>query len=106
MTPHAGRTRRFLIYEAGSGGEPRLIDRLELPKDHTLHHWGNAPGHPIYAYDVVIAASMGPNFVARMERHGVEAVATSVTDPEEAVRRYFRGTLPTLPPEQQIHGHS
>ncbi|MFP4146560.1 MAG: NifB/NifX family molybdenum-iron cluster-binding protein [Halorhodospira sp.] len=105
VTPHAGRTRRFFIYDAEPGKAPELIDRLELPKDQTLHHWGNVPGHPIYDYDVVIAASMGPNFVHRMANHGVEAIATSETDPEVAVRKYCEGTLPWLPPETHTHEH-
>ncbi len=105
VTPHAGRTRRFFIYEAEPGGDPELIDHLELPKEQTLHNWGNFPGHPIYDYDVVIAASMGPNFVDRMAQHEVEAIATSETDPEAAVRQYCAGTLPTLPPETHTHDH-
>ncbi len=105
VTPHAGRTRRFFIYEAEPGGEPQFVDRLELPKEQTLHNWGNHPGHPIYDYDVVISGSMGPNFVDRMDRYGVEALATSETDPDTAVRKYCAGTLPTLPPESHTHEH-
>ena len=103
VTPHAGRTRRFLIYQVGADQAPEMVDQLELPKDKTLHDWGNVPGHPIYEYDVVIAASMGPNFVDRMAKYGVEAIATSETDPDTAVRKYCEGTLEMLPAETHTH---
>ncbi|HKJ77206.1 MAG TPA: nitrogen fixation protein, partial [Gammaproteobacteria bacterium] len=31
VTGHAGKTRRFLVYEAGPGQEPVEVDRLDLP---------------------------------------------------------------------------
>lgn len=105
ITPHAGRTRRFYVYSAEPGGEPHLEEHLELPKDQTLHDWGNQPGHPIFEYDVIIAASMGARFIERMAHYGVEAIVTNETDPETAAQKYINGTLPTLDPECHEHGH-
>jgi len=103
ITPHAGRTRRFLIYEAHADGGYELVDRVELPKDQTLHEWGNRDGHPLYAYDVIIAGSVGPNFIDRMASRGVEVLPTSESDPETAIRRYIDGTLPVEPPHEHHH---
>jgi predicted Fe-Mo cluster-binding NifX family protein len=101
ITPHAGRTRRFLIYEAGPDRAPELVDKLDLPKAQALHHWGNTDGHPIFRVDVVIAGSCGRNFVNKLGARGVDVVPTPETDPESAIRQYFAGTLPV----SEVHDH-
>jgi predicted Fe-Mo cluster-binding NifX family protein len=93
ITPHAGRTRRFLIYRRAPGGTPELIDRLDLPKEQALHHWGNRDGHPIFAMDAVLCGSCGRNFVAKLAKRGIDAVPTDETDPAKAVRDYLAGEL-------------
>ena len=94
VTPHAGRTRRFLIYEAEPGLTPVEASRLDLPKDLALHQWHDAGPHPLDQADVIIAGSCGPGFVERMAARGIIAVATSETDPVRAVTAYLAGTLP------------
>lgn len=101
ITPHAGKTRRFLIYDAGPDTEPKLVDKLDLPKDQCLHAWGNKDGHPIFDVDVVIAGTCGTNFVRKLGNRGVEAIPTPETDPETAIRKYFAGTLPV----DEVHDH-
>lgn len=94
ITPHAGRTRRFLVYETGADCDPVLVDKLDLPKEQALHDWGNRDDHPVFDMDVVIAGSCGRNFVAKLAKRGIEAVSTTETDPGAAVRQHCQGTLP------------
>lgn len=94
VTPHAGKTRRFLVFEVEAGSPPREVERLDLPKEMAIHEFQDGGDHPLYAMRAVIAASAGPGFVNRMAARGVETVATSETDPAAAVTRYLAGTLP------------
>jgi predicted Fe-Mo cluster-binding NifX family protein len=102
VTGHAGKTRRFLIYEADAGGSPREVERLDLPKEMSLHeHHGD--DHPIYGLDAVVTGSCGAGFVQRLARFGVRVVATSETDPATAVAALAAGR--PLPPAQPHEGH-
>jgi predicted Fe-Mo cluster-binding NifX family protein len=86
ITPHAGRTRRFLVYEAAvEGGEPVELARLDLPQDMAMHDFRGDGPHPLDAMDVVIAGSFGEGFAARMASRGITVVATGLTDPLAAV---------------------
>jgi predicted Fe-Mo cluster-binding NifX family protein len=102
ITPHAGRTRRFLVYRGAPGGGAELIDRLDLSKEQALHDWGNKDGHPIFGMDVVLCGSCGRNFVAKLANRGIEAVPTEETDPEKAVRDYLTGQLS----KAEVHTHT
>ena len=89
VTPHAGRTRRFLVYEAAEGGEPVEVERLDLPKELAIHEFHAEGPHPLDAVDVVIAGSFGEGFATRLATRGIVAVATAKADPLEAVKEYL-----------------
>jgi len=93
VTPHAGKTRRFLLFDAVSGSPPVECGRLDLPPDMTLHAFTGGP-HPLDMIDVVIAGSAGTGVVARLREHGVIALSTTETDPSIAVSAFLDGTLP------------
>ncbi|KJS39704.1 MAG: hypothetical protein VR70_07450 [Rhodospirillaceae bacterium BRH_c57] len=103
ITSHAGKTRRFLIYRAEAGGPVEEIERLDLPKDRTIHEFHDSgPGdHPLYAVDVIITGSAGDGFIRRMEAHGVKVAPTSEDDPLVAIAGYLAGALPPAVP----HAH-
>lgn len=88
VTPHAGKTRRFLVYEAGDG-EPVEAGRLDLPKELSIHEFRADGPHPLDAVDVVIAGSFGEGFAARMAARGIVVDATELADPIEAVKAYL-----------------
>ena len=53
VTPHAGKTRRFLVYEVGGDGEPVETGRLDLDKVMTIHEFrGGDAAHPLDQMDV------------------------------------------------------
>lgn len=93
VTPHAGKTRRFLLFDAVPGGRPVECGRLDLPPEMTLHAFSGGP-HPLDRVDVVIAGSAGAGFVTRLGERGVIALSTTETDPCAAVSAYLDGTLP------------
>jgi predicted Fe-Mo cluster-binding NifX family protein len=97
ITPHAGKTRRFLLFEAVRGSEPVETGRLDLPKEMAMHEFAGG-SHPLDEVQVIIAGSAGPGFIARMKERGIAAVPTAETDPRAAVTAYLAGTLaPTAP---------
>lgn len=85
VTGHAGKTRRFLIYEIDGEGNPVEVDRLDLPKDMSMHEW-KGEAHPIDVVDVLITAGSGEGFVNKMAQRNIRVVRTDETDPEAAVR--------------------
>jgi len=96
ISGHAGKTRRFLVFEAGADSvTPVEIDRLDLPRSMSLHE-NNGDDHPIYGMDVLLTAGCREGFVRRLAAHGVRVVATSEPDPLRAVAAVMTGA--DLPP--------
>lgn len=110
VTSHAGRARRFLIYEAVAGQEPVEIERLDLPKELSMHEFHGKEGpHPLDSVDVLISASFGEGFAQRMAERGLTAVTTDKTDPVQAVKAYVemvaQGIAPAAPTLCSSHEH-
>jgi predicted Fe-Mo cluster-binding NifX family protein len=88
VTAHAGRCRRFWVYQIEDGGiQGREL--LELDKTATLHEL--APGVPqaLLGVDVLLSSGMCDNLVARLGRHGISAYQTSCEQPEQALQHYL-----------------
>ncbi len=104
VTGHAGKSRRFLIYEADGVDTPTEVDRLDLPKEMSLHDY-HGDDHPLFEarVDAVITGSCGDGFVLRLGRHGVRVHATSEADPLSAAALVAAGR--SLPPAAP-HEHS
>ena len=98
VTGRAGKTRRFLVFEAAAGQPAQEVERFDLPKDQSIHEFDGQGPHPLESVDVVIAASAGEGFVRRMAARGVIAVTTAETDPLSAVLAYLAGTLAPAAP--------
>jgi predicted Fe-Mo cluster-binding NifX family protein len=101
ITGHAGKARRFLVFEAQGAEGPREMERLDLPREMSLHEYRGAD-HPIFALDLVITAGCGEGFVRRLAEHGVRVIATSEPDPLTAAAAAAAGE--PLPPAQP-HEH-
>lgn len=92
VTAHAGKARRFLIFDVSCPCSPREIDRLDLDKDMSFHEFkGNS--HPIDGVTALISGSAGEGLRIRMAQRDIELVVTSETDPLQAVVDYTRGTV-------------
>lgn len=105
IATHGGRTCRFLVFEAESGSDPVEVERIELAEDEVLHLAGDGRPHPIDAVRVVITGSSGEGFINHMKRRGIEPVTTLETDPVQAIRDWFAGTVRTAPPPEHPHEH-
>ena len=104
ITQHAGKTRRFLIFEQDTvTGQPREIARLDLPKTMSMHEF-RGTSHPIFEMDRLITGGSGQGFIRRMAREGVEVIVTGEQDPLTAVQAVIAGK-PLAPPAPHEHDH-
>lgn len=101
VTGHAGKTRRFLVYEVQTDGTLREAERLDMPKHLALHEF-RGDDHPLFGLDALVTGSCGEGFVKRLAARGVRVVATAETDPFEAATALAQGRA--LPPAP-AHGH-
>jgi predicted Fe-Mo cluster-binding NifX family protein len=105
ITGHAGKTRRFLVYEATRGAEPREVERLDLPLEMSLHEY-QGDEHPLFTLDALITQGHGQGFAQRLAQYGVQVIATAASDPLAAVRALAAGDpLPAALPHNHDHGH-
>ena len=101
ITGHAGKTRRFLIYADDGRGKAVEIDRLDLPREMSMHEFrGNE--HPLQAARVLITGGCGEGFIRRMAGWGIQVIPTSETDPRAAAQAVLEGR-PLPPPEPHEH---
>ncbi len=105
ITQHAGKTRRFLIFEQDpQTGQARELTRLNLPKQMSMHEFkGN--DHPLFKMDYLITGSSGQGFIRRMNEAGVEVIVTAEEDPLTAAVAVIEGR-PLPPPPPHEHGHT
>ncbi len=101
ITGHAGKTRRFLIYETDAAGGVHELERLDLPKEMSMHEFRGIE-HPLFELHALLTGSCGQGFINRMARAGVEVIATAETDPLKAVMDYLQGR-PLPPPAPHEH---
>jgi predicted Fe-Mo cluster-binding NifX family protein len=105
ITGHAGKTRRFLIYESQQASEFNEIDRLDMPKEMSMHEF-RGERHPLDELDVLITGGCGEGFIRRMSARNVRVIATAETDPSKAIADFLAGR-PLPAPEKHVQqgGH-
>ena len=84
ISGHAGRTRRWLVFETGPKGHILASRRVFLDPRQVFHHHPPGTPHPLDGVDAVIAASAGEGFVTKMGKRGIRAALTAEPDPAKA----------------------
>lgn len=105
ITGHAGKSRRFIVYEMTPNQEPAEVERLDLPKAMSLHDY-HGDDHPLFGLglDLIVTGGAGAGFMQRMARQGIEVLATAETDINEVLRALATGTpLPAAAPHEHRH---
>jgi predicted Fe-Mo cluster-binding NifX family protein len=106
ITGHAGKTRRFLVFQSdGTAESVREVDRLDLSKEMSMHAFHGMGSHPIEVLDILITGSCGEGFIRRMSAMGIRVFVTGESDPLTAARAVVEGT-PLPPPRPHDHAHS
>jgi len=91
VTAHAGRTSRFIVFEAHGGEAAREIERLDLDDAMTIHGFDPRAAHPLDHMNVLITGGAGAGFVRHLAARGVLVVATDKNDPLQAVEDFLSG---------------
>jgi predicted Fe-Mo cluster-binding NifX family protein len=104
ITPHAGKTTRFLLFEAEPGRDPVESGRLDLPDDQTIHSF-RGDKHPLDGVQVMIVRSAGQCFVDRMRERGIVTVAAAGIEPRAAVAAYVGGLLQPMDTTEACECH-
>jgi predicted Fe-Mo cluster-binding NifX family protein len=106
ITAHAGRTRRFMIYEETPDGQIFQANMLDLPVEMSIHEFPRHAAHPIDGLDVLITGSCGDGFKRKLAARGIRVIVTSETDPIMAVAAVLKGAdLPPASEEEEEDGH-
>lgn len=98
VTGHAGRARKWLVFDIGPDGAPGEPSRVELAADQVFHHVAPGTDHPLDGVDAVITHSAGDGFQRKMLLRGIAVGLTAETDPARAAAAYLAGTLPPPKP--------
>ena len=96
VTGHAGKCRKFWIYELDSADRVTGKTLLELPMEQALH---NSPGHAPHPLDEVqglVSGGMGEGMKRRLGAKGIIAFVTEQTDLDAALAD-FLANKPSLP---------
>jgi len=106
ITGHAGKSRRFLVFEADGAAQAHEVARIDLPKEMSFHEFHGAGPHPIDGVDAVITASCGAGFARRLAGRGIRVAVTPEQDPLCAVQAFAEGRLPPVDPRSMAaHDH-
>ena len=85
VTDHAGRCRKFWVYEVRQNKVDNKILR-ELTLEQTLHSSPLGDDHPLDDVHVLITAGMSPFLYQRLQRGGIKGFVTEEADPDKAVQ--------------------
>jgi len=104
VTGHAGKARRFVVFDASLPSDPEEVRRLDLPREMAMHEFAGG-AHPLDEVDVIITASAGEGFVRKLSQRGVKVVVTGEPDMLQAVRNFLCGRA--VPPKftESAHQH-
>lgn len=88
ITEHAGKCRKFWIYETQDG---RVLGKslLELSIEQSLHEWNSSEVHPLSEVDVLITGSAGDGVKNRLANWGVETIVTEQSDVDTAIASFL-----------------
>ncbi len=87
VTAHAGKARKFIIFDVSPRAGAVEADRLELPKEMSLSAYHGEDRHPISAFDGLVTGGCGEGFHRRMARMGVRLFVTEELSPARAAER-------------------
>ncbi|KOR31592.1 nitrogen fixation protein [Achromatium sp. WMS3] len=92
ITGHAGKARRFIVYEADGLGTVKEQERLDLPAELSIHEYRGAD-HPLFGLNLqaLITQSAGPGFIQHLNQRNITVHVTGEDDPTVAVAQVASG---------------
>ena len=90
VSSHAGKCRRFLVFDARKGKAPREHERLEFRKALSIRGFSGGGPHPLDIVQVLIVGDGDPGIGKWLSTRGIEIVTTPESDPTTAVVKYLK----------------
>lgn len=103
ITNHAGKARRFIIYNVSDDGIIEEVERLNLPMEMAFHNFQGTE-HPLDGVDVLISDSFGQGFMNKMARRGIKASLAKDSDIKTSIEYFLK--FGSILPEVACHSHS
>lgn len=104
VTGHTGHCQRFWIYQV-KDNQVQEKSLLELTKAQSFHESSPLDPHPLDGIEVLICGGFGKGLGRRLAGMGIQAIATSETDLEQAIQGFLSGTLPSQDADNAHHHH-
>ena len=101
VTGHAGKSRRFIIFDVGTPCDTPEVVWLDLPMEMSFHEF-SGDRHPLDDMDVILTASAGKSFVAKLAQRGVRVITCGESDPSKAVRDFLLGATKPANPHSHL----
>ncbi|MBP9906862.1 MAG: hypothetical protein KBF66_15000 [Rhodoferax sp.] len=108
ITGHAGKCRKFWVYNVV---DQQITGKqlIELAMAQSFHEVAHAlqpsVSHPLDDIQVLITAGLGRGLQNRLLQKGIRAVATSETEPDQAVTAWLAGQLVEIAAESHEGAH-
>jgi predicted Fe-Mo cluster-binding NifX family protein len=102
ITSHAGKSRRFMLFDIAADGTITERQRLELPKGMSLHDT-QGPDHPLFEQGLthLLTGGAGERFIERLAAHRIAVIQTSATEIAPALQALAAGeALPPAAPHE------
>lgn len=102
ITSHAGKSRRFILFDIDADGHISERERLDLPNGQSLHD-AKGPTHPLFEHGLthLLTGSAGERFIERMAAQGIQVIQTSETEIDKALNALAAGhSLPRAAPHE------
>lgn len=103
ITGHAGRCRRFLVFEV-TEGKPGATTVVDVPEAETFHQKHEVPP-ALAGLGALITQGMGQGLFQRLTSLGITPVITTEPSPAAAVQGFVAGTLVRGEPHAHGPGH-
>lgn len=101
VTGHAGKSRRFIIFDVGTPCDTPEVVWLDLPLEMSFHEFSGSR-HPLDDMDVILTASAGQGFIAKLAQRGVRVIICGESDPHKAVRDFLLGAVKPANPHAHL----
>jgi predicted Fe-Mo cluster-binding NifX family protein len=101
VTGHAGKSRRFIIFDVGTPCDNPEVVWLDLPLEMSFHEF-SGDKHPLDEMDVILTASAGQGFIAKLAQRGVRVITCGESDPRKAVRDFLQGAVKPATPHARV----
>jgi len=101
VTGHAGKSRRFIIFNVGTPCDSPEVTWLDLPLEMSMHEFSGG-AHPLDDMDVILTASAGQGFVSKLAQRGVRVITCGESNPRQAVKDFLTGAVKAANPHAHL----